>query len=146
MQSEQDAIEETVERLVMAVNEWPGVVVTEHRFCGTEFRAGPREVGHVHEWGMLDINYLRDLRDVLIEEGHTGVHHLMTDSGWTTFHVESPDDFDHARWLLRLSYLYHVNVLSDLPAGAEEFAPVDVEAELDAMGLSDAVRAAFERR
>lgn len=137
---------ETVERLVEEAGSWPHVAVGEHRFGGTEFLVGPREIGHVHAWGMLDVAYLRALRDVLVEEGHTDVHHLLTDSGWTTYYVESADDYDHARWLLRLAYLYHVNVLQGTPAGADEFADVDVEAELDGMDLSEAIRAAFERR
>jgi len=95
---------------------------------------------------MLDIAYLRALRDALIEAGETDVHHLLDQSGWTTFYIESPADYDHARRLVRLSYLYHVNVLRSSPAGAEEFTAVDVEAELDALDPSDPVRAAFERR
>ena len=146
MTSEREAVENTVDRLIEEVSGWTHVDVGEHRFGGTEFRVGPREIGHVHAWGMLDIAYLRNLRDVLIEEDHTGVHHLLTESGWTTYHVESPGDFEHARWLLRLSYLYHVNVLKRTPAGGEEFADVDVVAELDGMDLSEAVRNAFERR
>ncbi|MBV0922682.1 DUF5519 family protein [Halomicroarcula limicola] len=139
-------MEETVERLVDEVGGWPHVTVGDHRFGGTEFRVGPREIGHVHAWGMLDIAYLRKLRDALVEEGETGPHHLLTESGWTTTYIESPEEYDHARWLLRLSYLYHVNVLKRTPAGAEEFADVDVSAELSELAPSDAVRAAFERR
>lgn len=139
-------VETTVTNLIDEVSAWPHVTVHEHRFGGTEFRVGPREIGHVHAWGMLDIAYLRKLRDVLIEEGETGVHHLLTESGWTTYYIESADDFDHAQWLLRLSYLYHVNVLKNTPAGAEEFAGTDVAAELADMDLTDGVRAAFERR
>ncbi|MFB6096082.1 MAG: luciferase family protein [Haloferacaceae archaeon] len=146
MDSEREAVAETVERLIEEAAGWPHVEVGEHRFGGTEFRVGPREIGHVHAWGMLDIAYLRKLRDVLIEEGATGVHHLLTESGWTTYYVESAADYDHARWLLRLSYLYHVSVLRKTPAGADELADVDVAAELDALEPSDAVRAAFERR
>ena len=146
MSASRRAIEETVERLVADVSEWPHVTVGEHRFGGTEFRVGPREIGHVHAWGMLDIAYLRKLRDVLVADGATGPHHLLTESGWTTEYIESPEEYDHARWLLRLSYLYHVNVLKRTPAGAEEFADIDVEAELAALSLSDQVRAAFERR
>ena len=141
-----EAIERTVEQLIHEVGSWPGVTVGDHRFGGTEWRVGPREVGHVHAWGMLDIAYLRALRDALIEEGQTGVHHLLDQSGWSTFYIESPDDYDHARWLVRLSYLYHVNVLKKTPAGAEEYASIDVERELDALAPSDAVRGAFERR
>jgi hypothetical protein len=136
----------TVERMIEEVGTWPGVTMGEHRIGGTEWRVGPREIGHVHAWGMLDIAYLRALRDALIDEGQTGVHHLLDQSGWTTFYIEHPDDYDHARWLVRLSYLYHVNVLEKTPAGAEEYARVDVERELDALDPSDAVRAAFERK
>lgn len=146
MASQRTEVTETVERLIEEVGSWPHVEVGEHRFGGTEFRVGPREIGHVHAWGMLDIAYLRRLRDVLIEEGHTGVHHLLTESGWTTYYIESADAYDHARWLLRLSYLYHVAVLQRTPAGEEELADVDVDVELGSLDPSDAVRAAFERR
>lgn len=95
---------------------------------------------------MLDIAYLRALRDVLVEEGKTGVHHLLDQSGWTTFYIEHPDDYDHTRWLVRLSYPYHVNVLKKTPAGAEGYAAVDVGSELESLGPTGAVRATFERR
>jgi hypothetical protein len=67
--SDREEVAETVNRLVEAVGSWPGVTVGEHRFGGTKWRIGPREIGHVHAWGMLDIAYLRALRDVLVEEG-----------------------------------------------------------------------------
>ena len=141
-----ETVEETVERLIDEVGSWPGVTTGDHRFGGTEWRVGPREIGHVHGWGMLDVAYLRALRDALIAAGQTGVHHLLDQSGWTTFYLEGADDYDHARRLVRLSYLYHVNVLKKTPGGAETYAAVDVESELVALDPSDAVRAAFERR
>lgn len=141
-----EAVSGTVERLVAEVGSWPGVTVGDHRFGGTEWRVGPREIGHVHAWGMLDVAYLRALRDALVAEGQTGVHHLLDESGWTTFYVEHPDDYEHARWLVRLSYLYHVNVLKKTPAGTAEYADVDVAQELDALDPSRPVREAFERR
>jgi len=145
-QGSPEEIKQTVDRLIEDVVSWTGVTVGEHRFGGTEWRVGPREIGHVHAWGMLDIAYLRALRDVLIDEGQTGVHHLLDQSGWTTFYIEHPDDYDHARRLVRLSYLYHVNILKKTPTGAEEYANVDVESELDALDPTEAVRSAFERR
>lgn len=141
-----EAVENVVERLVVEVGSWPGVTVAEHRFGGTEWRVSPREIGHVHAWGMLDIAYLRALRDELVATGETGVHHLLDESGWTTFHIEGPSDYEHARWLVRLSYLSHVNVLQKTPRGAEEFAAVDVASELDLLDPSEPVRRAFERR
>jgi hypothetical protein len=142
----QAEIRATVERLIEDVGSWPGVTVGDHRFGGTEWRVGPREIGHVHSWGMLDVAYLRALRDVLVEAGQTGVHHLLDGTGWTTFYIERPSDYDHARWLVRLSYLYHVSVLKKTPGGAEEYSHIDVDAELESLGLSDAVHDTFRRR
>ncbi|HKL27711.1 MAG TPA: luciferase family protein [Natrialbaceae archaeon] len=139
-------VEETVRRLVEEVTEWTHVAVAEHRSGGTEFQVAPREIGHVHPWGLLDVAYPRALRDVLVEEGHTGAHHVLSESGWTTFYVEGSHEYEHARRLLRLAYLYHVTVLKGTPAGAEEFADVDVRGELDAMGLSRRIRSAFDHR
>jgi hypothetical protein len=142
-----------VERLIADAAGWPGVEVAPHRFGGTEFRLGAREVGHVHEWGSLDVNYLRRLRDVLVAAGLTGEHHLLADSGWTSFDLRRERDYEQARWLLRLSYLYHVNALSkrdaaflDAEPDVEPYAGVDVTAELDVLDPSESIRAAFERR
>jgi hypothetical protein len=146
MDSRRAEVTQTVERLIDEVSRWPHVTTGEHRFGGTEFRIGPREIGHVHSWGMLDISYLRTLRDVLIEEGQTGVHHLLTESGWTTYYIESADDYEHARWLLRLSYLYHLAVLRKRVGRGGELADVDVDTEVQRLELSDDVLAAFERR
>jgi hypothetical protein len=146
MPSQCEEVERTVERLIDEVSEWPHVTAGEPRFGGVEFLLGGREIGHVHAWGMLDIAYLRRLRDVLIEEDHTGIHHLLTESGWTTYYIQSADDYNHAQWLLGLSSLYHVQNLKKTPAGAEELADVDVEGQIAELGLSETVRSAFERR
>lgn len=141
-----EASRDRVRRLVEEVSAWPGVTVAEHRFGGTEFRVESREIGHVHEWGMLDIAYLKALRDALVAEEQTGVHHLLTESGWTTFYVEDDADLERGLWLLRLSYLYHVNVLKKRPDGADAYAEIDVPSEIDSLTPSGPVRAAFERR
>ncbi|MFC4357335.1 luciferase family protein [Halobium salinum] len=135
-----------VERLIREAGSWPGVTVGDHRFGGTEFLVASREIGHVHGWGMLDVNFLRRLRDVLVDADLTGVHHLLTDSGWTTFMLRTEADYDRARWLLRLSYLYQVSVLQKRADGTEPYAAVDVAAELRKLDPPEAVRAAFERR
>ncbi|MFD1599842.1 luciferase family protein [Halobellus rarus] len=36
--------ESTVEKLIEDVDSWPGVTTGEHRFGGTEWRVGPREI------------------------------------------------------------------------------------------------------
>jgi hypothetical protein len=131
--------------LVTEVGDWPGVETAPHRFAGTEFRLGDREFGHVHRGGLLDVNFTRRLRDLLVAEGRTGPHHVVPDSGWTSFAVREPDDVARARWLLRLSYLYTALLRRRTPEGAAVLAAIDPVAELDELGSSRAVRAAFDR-
>lgn len=135
-----------VDRVIEQVAAWPHVTTEEHRFEGREFTLGPREVGHVHRWGIVDVPFTDRLREQLVAEGRTGEHRVVPESGWTTCFVRDDADVERCVWLLRLSYLYHVNTLQQTPAGAETFAAVDVAAELEAMDASDEVRAAFEPR
>src|SRR6056297_3128521 len=135
-----------VDRIIEEDAAWPHVETNEHRFEGREFTLGPREVGHVHRWGIVDVPFTKRLRESLVEEGETEEHHVVPESGWTTRYVEGDDDVEQAIWLLRLSYLYHVNNLKKTPKGAEMFAEIDVAEELDDLDVSDEVRAAFERR
>ncbi|PSQ45274.1 hypothetical protein BRD17_01855 [Halobacteriales archaeon SW_7_68_16] len=138
----------TLDREIVArrSGSWPGVTVGDHRYGGTEWRVESREIRHAHAWGMLDVAYLRALCDTLIEEGLTGVHHLLDRFGRAAVCIESPDNCEHARWLVRLSYLHRVNVLKEAPAGAEGYAAIDAAAELDALDPSEPIRASVDRR
>jgi hypothetical protein len=131
---------DTVDAIVAEVSEWDGVNAGDHRYGGTEFTLGPREIGHVHRWGILDIAFPRRVRNELVSEGKTGPHHIYPESGWTTFHVEGPDDLDEALWLLRLSYLSHAAAMSSV-AEAEIPSSLDVDAEFDVLQPSDDLRA-----
>jgi hypothetical protein len=51
---------------------------------------------------------------------------------------------ERARRLLRLSYLYAVVSSRDGPAGRGVLASLDVAAELDTLGPTEGVRAAFD--
>jgi hypothetical protein len=59
----------------------------------------------VHEGGIVDIPFPRSVRDALLAEGLAEEHRWVPNSGWITFRVRSEADFNHAVWLLRLSYL-----------------------------------------
>lgn len=93
------------ERLEEVVASWPHISVHPHRFGGREFLLGSAEVGHVHQNGIVDIPFPRSVRDALLAENLAAEHHWVPDSGWVTFHVGGKEDFDHAVWLMRLSYL-----------------------------------------
>src|ERR1700684_2210336 len=87
------------------VSAWPNVSVHPHQFGGREFLFGKAEIGHVHTSGIVDIPFPRRVRDALLAEGMAEEHHWVPNSGWVTFHVRNGDDFQHAVWLMRLSYL-----------------------------------------
>jgi hypothetical protein len=135
-----------VDRIIEEVAAWPHVETNEHRFEGREFTLGPREVGHVHRWGIVDVPFTERLRETLVDEGKTEEHHVVPESGWTTSYVEDDEDVEQAIWLLRLSYLYHVNDLKQTPKGAEMFAEIDMDEELDELGASEEIRAPFGRK
>src|ERR1700694_4475751 len=92
-------------KLEDTVASWPRISVHSHRFGGREFRFANAEVGPVHYGGIVDIPFPRSVRDALLSEGLAEEHRWVPNSGWITFHVRSEEDFKHAVWLLRLSYL-----------------------------------------
>jgi luciferase-like monooxygenase len=92
------------ERIAEAVLAWPGVEQASHRFGGIEFRLGRRELGHLHGDALVDLPFPRRVRDELVAQGRARPHHVLPDSGWVSFWIESPDDVEQAIWLLRLAY------------------------------------------
>jgi Family of unknown function (DUF5519) len=92
------------ERIAEAVLAWPGVEQASHRFGGIEFRLGRRELGHLHGDALVDLPFPRKVRDELVAQGRARPHHVLPDSGWVSFWIESPDDVERAIWLLRLAY------------------------------------------
>ena len=97
-----------LKKLEDEVSAWPQISVHPHRFGAKEFRVGSAEVGHVHIGGIVDIPFPRSVRDALVTEGLAEDHRWVPNSGWTTFHVRNEQDFKHALWLLRLSYLRYL--------------------------------------
>lgn len=92
------------QRIADAVSGWPGVEQAPHRFGGIEFRLGKRELGHLHGDVLADLPFPRAVRDELIAAGRARPHHVLPDSGWVSFRIESPDDVEAAIELFRLAY------------------------------------------
>lgn len=137
MATYQEAIESTV-------TTWEGITAAPHQFNAREYmlRVGTRtiEVGHLHGNTLLDILFSVKVRAALLNEGKTDVHHFIPDSGWTSFSIRSQADYEQALWLLRLSYL---EKLERYTRGRHN---LDIPAELEQMGISQAIReAAFPR-
>ncbi len=92
------------ERIVDEVSKWSGVEASPHRFGGTEFRLGRRELGHVHGDYWADIVFPMEVRDRLVAERRVEPHHMLQRSGWTTFRFRKEADVESAIELFRLSY------------------------------------------
>ncbi|MCU0440948.1 MAG: DUF5519 family protein [Bacteroidia bacterium] len=87
---------------------WPGTSVAPHRFGGIEFQFNGKEFGHIHSNGMLDILFTKKIREQLVAENLTQIHHLLPQTGWTSFYSRNqPEYFEQALKLLRLNYLLH---------------------------------------
>ena len=97
-----------LERLAQEMSSWPGVSTHPHRFGGVEFRFKAAEIGHIHRGGTVDIPFPRSVRNALLVEGLALEHRWVPNSGWITFQVRSEENFKHAVWLMRLSYLRYV--------------------------------------
>jgi hypothetical protein len=103
-----------LKRFEEEVSTWGNISIHPHRFGGREFRFGSAEVGHVQTGGVIDIPFPR-----------------------STFQVRSEADFNHAVWLLRLSYLRYG--VKTAPAPREL-----LERQSDELRLSPRFRALLE--
>ena len=106
------------ERLEQVMSSWPGVSTCPHRFGGREFRFNAAEIGHIHTDGAVDLPFPRAVRDTLLAEGLALEHRWVPNSGWVTFQVRGEEDFKHATWLMRLSYLRYVLKTASNPRGS----------------------------
>jgi Family of unknown function (DUF5519) len=92
------------DRIAGEVLSWEGVTAAPHRFGGLEFNLGKRELGHLHGDRLADLPFPRRLRDELVESGRAKPHHVLPDTGWVSFWIESEDDVPRAVELFRMSY------------------------------------------
>jgi Family of unknown function (DUF5519) len=75
-----------------------------HRFGGTEYRLGKREIGHIHGERMVDISLTKKARDQAIPEGKAEAHHILPNSGWVSIWLREPKNLDDALELLHRSF------------------------------------------
>jgi hypothetical protein len=91
----------TIESTVLT---WEGVTSHPHRFGGTEYRLGKRELGHIHGNSLVDIPFPTKVRDEVVGSGKAEPHHILPDSGWISLFLRQPQDVDTAIELLQRSY------------------------------------------
>ncbi len=86
-----------------AMLEQEGVTTHPHRFGGTEYRLGKREIGHVHGESLVDIPFPKPVRDEVIANGLAEPHHLLPKSGWISLYLRQQHDTQTAVQLLNRS-------------------------------------------
>jgi hypothetical protein len=92
------------ERIDAALHSWSGISSGPHRFGGTEYRLGRREIGHVHGNSLVDIPFPKAKRNELVTAGRAEAHHILSESGWVSIYLRQASDVDRAIELMRLSF------------------------------------------
>jgi hypothetical protein len=92
------------ERIDAALQGWSGITSQPHRFGGTEYCLGRREIGHVHGDSLVDIPFPKKVRNELVTAGRAESHHILPGSGWVSIHLKQAPDVDRAIELMRLSF------------------------------------------
>ncbi|HET9376633.1 MAG TPA: luciferase family protein [Chthoniobacterales bacterium] len=92
------------EQIHSAAMSWLGVTAQPHRFGGTEYRFGKREIGHIHGDHLVDIPFPKNVRNEVVAAGIAEPHHILPNSGWISFYIKRADQVESAIALLRRSY------------------------------------------
>jgi hypothetical protein len=90
--------------IVREVSGWPGVTTARHRFGGTEFRLGHRELGHLHGSRLADLPFPLLVRDELVAAARAEPHHIHPESGWVSYYLKDAADIPSVVALFRLNY------------------------------------------
>jgi hypothetical protein len=98
------AIRGASKQIVDTLLTWEGVEAHPHRFGGTEFRIGRREIGHIHGDALVDIPFPKKVRDEIVAAGEAMPHHILPDTGWVSFYLRGEGDIERAIALLKRSY------------------------------------------
>jgi predicted DNA-binding protein (MmcQ/YjbR family) len=83
---------------------WDGMEAHPHRFGGTEFRIGRREIGHIHGDVLVDIPFPKKVRDEIVAAGEAEPHQILPETGWVSFYLRNDGDIERAIALLKKSY------------------------------------------
>jgi Family of unknown function (DUF5519) len=105
--------DELLARIERELLDWPGVS-KEIRGGGagrggfrvppaTVYRFGRRQIGHIHDTGVADLTFPREIHDELITEGLAQPHGAGFPAV-VSYHIRRPEDVRGALDLFRMSY------------------------------------------
>ena len=98
------------------------------RFDAVGFFVGRRQLGHIHPSGHIDLPLPQEIGLYLVVQGFLEHHRLHDGNGWFTHKLESEQDVNIAKWLIKLNHLlYEIKKRGlDDPITQKEFAAVEV--------------------
>jgi Family of unknown function (DUF5519) len=93
--------------------DWPGVSKETHRGGqgrggfrvppATVYKVGRRQIGHIHDTGVADLTFTREIHDRLISDGRAKPHGAGF-AGVVSYHIREPEDVPGVVELFRMSY------------------------------------------
>ena len=105
--------DETLTMVEREVLSWPGVSKETSgggRSRGgfrvppaTVYRFGRRHIGHIHDTGVADITFPKEIHDALISDGRAKPHPAGF-KAVVSYHIRGPEDVPGAVELFRMSY------------------------------------------
>src|SRR5260221_271935 len=98
------AVKGASSKIEEALLAWPQVTAHSHRFGGTEYKIGAREIGHIHGDWLVDIPFPTKIRNGIVAAGRAEPHHILPESGWISFYLREDSDVQKAIELFRESY------------------------------------------
>ncbi len=91
-------------QILQSLARWPGVTLHAHRYGGLGIFVAGRELGQLHDCGLLDVSLTPVDRDVLLKEGRVHPHHTFPDSGWVTLPIDGVTDVPLAMQALGMAH------------------------------------------
>jgi len=91
-----------MEALEAAALRLPGMELRVHHFGGVGFTVAGRGLGHLHGNGLLDVRTGCELARALVNAGRAEPHHVLGQSAWVSFWVQSIEDVPSAVELLTI--------------------------------------------
>ncbi len=98
------SVRDASKQIIDTLLSWQGIETHPHRFGGTEFRIGKREIGHIHGDSLVDIPFPKKIRDEIVAAKEAELHHFLPETGWVSFYMREEADVERAIALLKRSY------------------------------------------
>jgi hypothetical protein len=81
-----------LEKIKNEILSWPNVTAAPYQFGGIEFRLNKRELGHIHGDRLADLPFPMSIRNELVNSGRVSPHHVLPQSGWISYWIETGEE------------------------------------------------------